>query len=172
MMEHDVKQWLKKIEEIRKGDVDLSRDEDLSIALMNLISLEEHFYFSAMKTNNQKYLEMLNSVRNLRKTMLHKIVKNPQGEEWCISKHLLGSSMRLMEVGIKELSKQNMKEANQFFSSAFNLYSLFFAINLNLADSKKLDLDPAELETNNGAQHGFMQKFSLIVKKIVDCCKE
>lgn len=163
-----VKKWLKKIDEIKKGEVDLSRDEDLSIALMNLVSLEEHFYFTAMKTNDQKYLEMLNSVRNLRKTMLQKIVKNPQGEEWCISKHLLASSMRLMEVGMKELAKENMKEANLFFSSAFNLYSLFFAINLKMVNAQNLEMPASEKETGNG----LMQKFLQVVKKIVDCCKE
>src|SRR3990167_2287051 len=120
-MEDDVKKWIVKIEEVKKGNVDLSRDEDLSIALMNLISLEEHFYFTAMKTNNQKYLEMLNSIRELRKNLLAKIVTNPQGEEWCISKHLLASSMRLIEVGTKELAKDNTKEANMFFKSAFDL---------------------------------------------------
>jgi len=76
-MEQEIKKWLKKIEEVKKGEIDLSRDEDLSIAIMNLISLEEHFYFTAMKTNNKKYLEMLNSVRNLRKENMKKIVTKP-----------------------------------------------------------------------------------------------
>ena len=162
----EIEQWVSKSSQIRDG-ADLSRDEDLSIAIMNLISLEEHFYFTAMKTNNHNYLEMLNSVRELRKSMLAKIVKNPQGEEWCISKHLLASSMRLMEVGTKELAKSNMKEANNFFSSAFNLYSLFFAINLKMIDSEKL---AASAETKK--EDGMMQKFSGIIKKIVDCCNE
>lgn len=167
-MEEEVKKWIKKIEEIKKGEVDLSRDEDLSIALMNLISLEEHFYFTAMKTSNQKYFEMLNSVRNLRKDLLGKIVTNPKGEEWCISKHLLGASMRLIEVGTKELSKNNVKESNTFFASAFNLYSLFFAINMKMIGSKNLE---TSFEDNENKQ-GIMQKFSKIIKKIVDCCKE
>ncbi len=166
-MEEEVKKWLIKIEEIKKGSVDLSRDEDLSIALMNLISLEEHFYFTAMKTNNQKYLEMLNSVREMRKNLLGKIVTNPKGEEWCISKHLLAASMRLIEVGTKELSKKNEDEANTFFKSAFDLYSTFFAINMNIIDSKDLKIS-SETENNEG----LMQKFSAIIKKIVDCCKE
>src|SRR3989344_5556791 len=116
-MEDEVKKWITKIEEIKKGKVDLSQDEDLSIALMNLISLEEHLYFTAVKTDNQSYLEMLNSIRSLRKNLLGKIVKNPEGEEWCISKHLLAASMRLIEVGTKELSKENLKEANAYFKS-------------------------------------------------------
>ena len=138
-MENEVKDWLEKVKEAKQGEIDLSRDEDLSIALMNLISLEEHFYFTAMKTNNQKYLEMLNSVRELRKKLLGKIVKNPQGEEWCISKHLLAASMRLVEVGTKELSRGSVKEANMYFTYAFNLYSLFFAINMKMMEIKNLE---------------------------------
>jgi len=42
------------IEKVNKlkatGELDLSMEEDLSIAVMNLISLEEHFYFTAEKT--------------------------------------------------------------------------------------------------------------------------
>ncbi len=166
-MENDVKKWLEKINEVKKGNVDLSRDEDLSIALMNLISLEEHFFFTAMKTENQKYLEMLDSVRDTRKKLLAKIVTDPKGEEWCISKHLLAASMRLMEVGTKELSKKNHEEANNFFTSAFNLYSLFFAINLKMIETEKL-VHNKEFKKEEKA----MSRFSAIIKKIVDCCKE
>ena len=166
-MENEVKDWLEKVKEAKQGEIDLSRDEDLSIALMNLISLEEHFYFTAMKTDNQKYLEMLNSVRNLRKNLLGRIVKNPQGEEWCISKHLLAASMRLIEVGTKELSKGSVKEANMYFTYAFNLYSLFFAINTKMVDFK--DMENFE---EKDAKNGILDKFSAIIKKIVDCCKE
>ena len=166
-MENDVKKWMEKINEVKKGNVDLSRDEDLSIAIMNLISLEEHFFFTAMKTENQKYLEMLNSVRDTRKKLLAKIVTNPQGEEWCISKHLLAASMRLIEVGTKELSKGNKEAANDFFRQSFNLYSLFFAINLKMIETEKLAHNE-EFQKEEKA----MGKFSAIIKKIVDCCKE
>jgi hypothetical protein len=164
-MEKDVKQWLSRIEELKKGSMDLSIDEDLSIAIMNLISLEEHFYFSAMKSNDNKYLDMLKSVREMRKKLLGKIVKTPKAEEWCISKHLLASSMRLIEVGTKELSRNNNKEAESYFKNAFDLYSLFFAINLNLIQSK-------EIKKENLEKFGFMNKFSEAVKKMVDCCRE
>jgi len=157
-MEKEVQDWINKV----KGkEADLSKEEDLSIALMNLISLEEHFYFSAMKTDNKAYLDMLNSIRTLRKTLLKKIVKNPKAEEWCISKHLLASSMRLIEVGTKELD-DNENEANMYFKAAFELYSLFFAINLNMIEIKELKEDKPL----------FTRKISEIVKKIIDCCKE
>jgi len=166
-MEQQIKEWLGKIENIRKSNVDLSRDEDLSIALMNLISLEEHFFFTAIKTDNQIYLEMLHSVRELRIALMKKIVKEPKGEEWCISKHLLAASMRLMEVGTKELSKGNKEEANNFFKQSFNLYSMFFAINLKMIETEKL-VHSEEFKKEEKA----MSKFSAIIKKIVDCCKE
>ncbi len=157
-MEKEIESWMEKV----KGkEFDLSKQEDLSIALMNLISLEEHFYFSSMKTGNKTYLGMLNSVRELRKTLLKKIVKNPKGEEWCISKHLLASSMRLIEVGTKEL-QENEKEAEMYFKSAFELYSLFFAINTNIIEIKELKEEKPL----------FTRKISDIVKKMVDCCKE
>ena len=157
-MEKEIQGWMEKV----KGkEFDLSKQEDLSIALMNLISLEEHFYFSSMKTGNKAYLDMLNSVRTLRKSLLKKIVKNPKGEEWCISKHLLASSMRLIEVGTKEL-QENEKEAEIYFKSAFELYSLFFAINLNFIEVKEIKEEKSL----------FTRKISDIVKKIIDCCKE
>lgn len=166
-MDDQVNQWLKKIDKIKGGEADLSRDEDLSIALMNLVSLEEHFFFSAMKTNNQKYLDMLKEVRDIRKEMLKKIVAKPEGEEWCISKHLLAASMRLYEVGTKELGKNNLKEAKNYFKKAFALYSLFFAINLKMIKPEQLE-NPKEFTK----EKSMFAQFSSKVKELIDCCKE
>ena len=165
-MEKDVEMWTKKIEKMKGGEVDLSRDEDLSIAIMNLISLEEHFYFTAMKINDGKYLDFLLNVREMRKNFLKKIVTDPVGEEWCISKHLLASSMRLYEVGCKELSKKGAKDAQIFFEAGFDLWSLFFAINLKMVNAKKMDKELSIKEEKK------MGKISALMKKIIDCCKE
>lgn len=153
--------WMKKIEEIKSETADLSKEEDLSIAIMNLVSLEEHFYFTAMKTRNRKYLELLNSVRGIRKAMMKKIVDDPKGEEWCISKHILAATMRLIEVGTKELAEG--KDADKTFQSAFSLYSLFFAVNLKLLGFEELTEKDSDKK---------MGRFSSIIKKIVDCCRE
>ena len=83
---------VKKVNQYKeKTGVDLSSGEDLSIGLMNLISIEEHLYFSAMKTGKEAYLDILLTVREMRKNLLKQIVKDPEGEVWCISKHLLAS---------------------------------------------------------------------------------
>ena len=169
----DIKKWMDKIEHVKKGEMDLSIDEDLSIALMNLVSLEEHFYFTAMKTENQKYLDLMKSVRELRTRLLKKIVTDPKGEEWCISKHLLASSMRLYEVGTKEYGRKNVQEANTYFSSAFDMYSLFFAINMKMLGKEKLE-EQAEKAGKKGEESGnkLLSGFSAVIKKVLDCCKE
>lgn len=161
-----VKNFIKQVQEIKnKKELDLSLDQDLSIGLMNLVSLEEHFIFSFMKTSDKRYLEMLEQVRELRKRLLKKIVKENDGENWCISKHLLATSMRLMEVGNKYLHSGNKKKAENIFYDAFNIYSMFWAVN-GVVDKKKFK----EIGKSVGSKK--LSKISLIVKKILDCCKE
>ena len=138
----------------------------MSIALMNLISLEEHLFFTAMKTDNQAYLDMLLEVRVVRTQMQARMVKDPEGEEWCISKHLLAASMRLYEVGCKELSTKGKKEALPYFRAGFDLWALFFAINLKLVGVKEIEKGALAEESRK------MGKFSALMKKIINCCKE
>ena len=96
---------------VTQKEIDLSLGEDLSIAIMNLISIEEHLFFTSQKTGKPQYLDILNEVRVMRAELLKRIIKDYEGEVWCISKHLLAASMRVMEVGTKELKKGNKKEA-------------------------------------------------------------
>lgn len=161
-----ISKFLKKIQAIKKSSrVDLTSDEDLSIAIMNLVSIEEHFFFTAEKTAKVEYFDLLKKVREMRKELLAKIVKEPEGEIWCISKHLLASSMRLIEVGTKTLGADNKKEAQDLFSKAYELYNLFWGLNLKLISVgkiKKIEAKPAD----------FWGKIGGIIKKIVNCCIE
>src|ERR1035437_3908531 len=113
--------FIKKVQAGKKGELDLSSDEDLSIAIMNLVSIEEHFFFTGAKLNKPEYFDLLNTAREMRKELLKKIIKDYEGEVWCISKHLLSASMRLEEVGTKALTKGNKKEAEDFFKKAYEL---------------------------------------------------
>jgi hypothetical protein len=106
---------------------DLTNREDLSMAVMNLISIEEHLAFTAMKTGNEFYLEVLNEVRKIRIDLLKKLLVNTSGELWCISKHLLSGTMRLMETSTKYL-RNDTKYALQLEKKAFDLYSLFWLL--------------------------------------------
>lgn len=153
--------------------MDLSSDQDLSIAIMNLISIEEHFFFTGIKTGKNSYFDLLNQVRSIRKELLKKIIKDYEGEVWCISKHLLAASMRLMEVGTKQLAQNKKEEAEDLFKKAFDLYSLFWAVNMGLIDISGIKkLDDNMLNKKDEQPTGLMAKFSALVKKVIDCCIE
>src|SRR3989344_4168410 len=133
----EFKKLIKKVEEMKKsGSVDLSTEEDLSIAVMNLISLEEHFFFTAEKTKKEGYFDLLNEVRAARKVMLGRLIPSTEGETWCISKHLLAASMRLIEVGTKLQSDGNKEKAKETFDYAYKLYALFWGLRLKVIDVK------------------------------------
>jgi len=155
---------IKKVEEMKKsGTVDLSNDEDLSLAVMNLISLEEHFYFTGEKTGRPEYFDFLNEVRQMRKELLGKLIDKHEGETWCISKHLLSASMRLMEVGTKFLNNEKKREAKEMFDRSYKMYSMFWAIKLKVIDTRGLK------ETAADEKPWTTQD---IVNKLVNCCDE
>lgn len=184
----------------KANPLDLSSDQDLSIAIMNLVSLEEHFFFSGGKTGKPGFYELINVVREMRKELLAKLVVKTapdDGEVWCISKHLLAASMRLIEVGTKAQGAGKKKEAANLFNKAYDLYSLFWGINMNLIDlsgvKKDESLHPGlrewigtacdsecnvaqkkETEKKNpeSSGKGILSGLGGWVKKAVNCCIE
>jgi len=125
----EVERLVDKYDSLKKDHkLDLSADEDLSIAVMNLISIEEHLFFSGAKTGKSEYYTVLREVREMRKSLLKRIIKDYEGEVWCIGKHLLAASYRLMEYGTKYLGKGDDKLASEMFQKAYNLYSLFWGL--------------------------------------------
>ena len=196
----DIKKFMTRIKELEKGEkLDLSSDEDLSIGIMNLISIEEHLFFTYNKTKDTNYLKILNEVREMRKSLLKMIIKDYEGEVWCISKHLLAGSMRLMEVGTKALTKGDGVKAQDLFEKSYNLYSLFWGLNLGfvgaqdvgdkleekeespgIGQEKRVDRNKEKIvfldETDNPPKEtgsiSLFAKLGEIVKKAVDCCKE
>ena len=184
-----VKEFVEKIDSSKKlNPKDLSSDQDLSIAIMNLISIEEHLVFSGAKTNKTSFYDLIQDIRELRKNLMQKIIPSYEGEVWCISKHLLASSMRLMEVGTKQQSLNNKEEAYKLFNQAYELYCLFWGLNMNMlsVDSVKWIEDKTEdikklsskieaetqPQTTEKAQGGALSKMKAFVRKAVDCCIE
>src|SRR3989338_640091 len=155
---------LLKVEKIKQsGSVDNSTEEDLSIAIMNLISLEEHFFFTGVKTKKPEYFDFLGEIRNTRKELLAKMMDKNEGETWCISKHLLATTMRLMEVGTKLHSDGKQAEAREMFDKAHKMYSVFWALRLKLIDTSGFKKIAASEKP---------WSFEDIVDKLVDCCDE
>lgn len=155
---------VKKIEQLKKsGKIDLSTEEDLSLAVMNLVSLEEHFFFTGEKTGKPEYFDLLDEVRSVRKALLARLIDRHEGETWCISKHLLATTMRLIEVGTKLRSDGRAEKAKETFDYAYRTYSLFWGLRLKLIDTVGLK-KVAEAEKPWTLQD--------IVDKLVDCCDE
>ena len=153
---------LAKIEILKeKAGADLSTAEDLSIAVMNLVSLEEHFFFTGVKTENDEYFDTALEVREVRKALLAKLMPNHEGETWCISKHLLAATMRLMEVGSKLQSEGQKDKAKSMFEDAYKIYSIFWALKLKLISGKKIK------ETARGSS-----RVEDLVSRLANCCNE
>lgn len=187
----DIQKLIDKVKDAEKGhQLDLSSGEDLSIGIMNLVSLEEHLFFTAKKTGDNKYWAMLDEIRLMRVALMKKIVKDPGGEVWCISKHLLAASMRMMEVGTKDLKKGDKKEAGEMFEKAYQLYNMFWGINLGLIDGGNLDKVKDRVDKDDDGESerdvvftdeegreiqgkaSMFAKIGEIIKKAVDCCRE
>ena len=186
----NVKEFVERIDSSKKlNPKDLSSDQDLTIAIMNLISIEEHLVFSGAKTNKNSFYDLIEEVRELRKTLMQKIIPSYEGEVWCISKHLLASSMRLMEVGTKQQSLHNTEEAYKLFNQAYELYCLFWGLNMNMLNvddvkwledksaevkqlSDKIEKASAVFESPKNEKSVTLSKMKAFVRKAVDCCIE
>ncbi|MFA5749763.1 MAG: hypothetical protein WC895_00885 [Candidatus Shapirobacteria bacterium] len=166
----EIQKFIDQAKKIEKGhQLDLSSGEDLSVAIMNLIGIEEHMFFTSQKLGDTKYIDVLNTAREMRKELMKKIVKEGQGEVWCTSKHLLSASMRLMEVGTKYLTKGDKKEANDYFKKSFDLYNLFWGLNLGIVKSNPTK---PKFEDKPLTKKDFLGTISQTIGKILDCCRE
>ncbi|MEK7541017.1 MAG: hypothetical protein AAB529_02140 [Patescibacteria group bacterium] len=172
-MADNIDEFIKKVQASKTSELDLSSNEDLSIAIMNLISIEEHFFFTGAKTGKPEYFDLLNTAREMRKDLLKRIIKEYEGEVWCISKHLLSASMRLMEVGAKAISQDKKQEAEEMFKKAYELYSLFWGINLKLIDMGEVKkIDDNQIDIKDTDKKGILGKLGKAVQYIINCCKE
>lgn len=190
----NLKEFVERIDSSKKvNPKDLSSDQDLTIAIMNLISIEEHLVFSGAKTGKTSFYDLIEEVRETRKQLMQKIIPSYEGEVWCISKHLLASSMRLMEVGTKQQSLGHKDESYKLFNQAYELYCLFWGLNMNMLNvddvkwiedsSESLKKITSKLEASatdvSKAQkveadkpQGRLAKMKAFVRKAVDCCIE
>lgn len=190
-----VKEFVERIDATKKKNPkDLSSDQDLTIAIMNLISIEEHLVFSGAKTGKNSFYDLVQEVRELRKNLMLQIIPSYEGEVWCISKHLLSASMRLMEVGTKQQSMGHKEKAYELFNQAYDLYCLFWGLNMNLVDAKDISWKVDSLEEvqkevasltrkempvkkknaviSAPVATGVLGKLKAVVRKAVDCCIE
>jgi hypothetical protein len=177
-----VQEFVEKLDAAKKvNPKDLSSDQDLTIAIMNLISIEEHLMFSGAKTGKHEFYDLINQVRDMRKNAMLKIIPAYEGEVWCISKHLLAASMRVFEVGTKALASGDKKTAYDLFDQSYELYCMFWGLNMGVltaekATSKKAketkSAQPVVKEKSEPAAKSGMSKLKSWVKNAVNCCIE
>jgi hypothetical protein len=185
LTEERVAEFVKKVNDLKRDNqLDLSSDEDLSLAVMNLIAIEEHLFFTANKTGKDGYYGLLRTVREMRKRLMKRIIKEYEGEIWCTSKHLLSGCMRLTEVATKHLKDGDDKIAKEMFTLAYELYLMFWGVNLDVIKKGETKLiDKAVISKLKGlgihqnqkkmkTANGLMGKLGALVKKAVDCCIE
>ena len=177
----DLQKFMDKVKGVEKGhEMDLASGEDLSMAVMNLIAIEEHMYFNANKTGKTKYFELLAEAREMRKVLMKMLIPKYEGEVWCTSKHLLAASMRVMEVGTKYQTKGDTKTAYDLFKKSYDLYNLFWGINLGMVKEGELTTISADKEEGAKTlpspevheEKSVMGKLSGMMGKILDCCRE
>lgn len=183
----NLNEFIEKVDAMKKvNPLDLSKDQDLSIAIMNLISIEEHLAFSGAKTQNNSFFDLIKPIREDRKELLQKIIITYKGEVWCISKHLLSTSMRLMEVGTKLLGVDKKEEAYEFFNKSYDMYCLFWGLNMNNAtkseellsnfeekkENKSVENTTEKVAYDDKKEEGFFSKLKGFITKNVNCCRE
>ena len=190
----DLKEFIEKVDQAKKlNPKDLSSDQDLTIAIMNLISIEEHLMFSGAKTEKTGYYDLIEKIRELRKNLMQKIIPQYEGEVGCISKHLLSSSMRLMEVGTKQQSLGNKEQAYELFNQSYELYCLFWGINMNILNLEKVEWAKDNIESikeistaikenpileteikdvDKNDDKKIFSNLKSTIKKLVNCCIE
>ena len=123
----------------------------------------------------------------MRTELMREMIKDYEGEVWCISKHLLAASMRLMEVGTKELKKaealrgpdrlKGVEGASKLFQKSYQLYSLFWGLNLSNQPnpSNKSNLSKVSFLDEKGKSketESVFSKLGSVVHKAIDCCRE
>ena len=172
-----VQEFVEKLDAAKKvNPKDLSSDQDLTIGIMNLISIEEHLMFSGAKTGKTEFYDLINEVREMRKNAMLKIIPSYEGEVWCISKHLLAASMRVFEVGTKET-------AYDLFDQSYGLYCMFWGLNMGMLTGDKKDVKtskkvapakaaPIATPVAKSEEKGSMSKLKSWVRNAVNCCIE
>ena len=193
----NVKEFVERIDATKKvNPKDLSSDQDLTIAIMNLISIEEHLVFSGAKTGKTSFYDLIEDVRETRKKLMLKIIPSYEGGGFGVFRSTYWrSSMRLMEVGTKQQSLGNKEQAYDLFNKAYDLYCLFWGLNMNMLDvsemkwledsaedikriSEKVNAaapvaEVSEVKAEAAAEpKTAFSKMKAFVRKAVDCCIE
>lgn len=106
----------------RANPLDLSADQDLTVALMNLAAIEE-----CGATG-----DLLQWVREIKSDLILRIVSDTALID--LSGNLLAVAMRYCENGNRQMESGKISDGYISFDMAYGVYSVFWGVNMGLID--------------------------------------
>lgn len=107
--------------------LDLSADQDLTIAVMNLIKLEKLLDGTCMSGG----CDMAGAVYDMRCNLMGRIVLDIKSDLWDMSVQLLGNAMDLLDSGLQQIGIDD-KSAYELFNRSYEFYSMFWGVNMGM----------------------------------------
>lgn len=113
--------------------VDLGYKEDSITAILDLLHLEIHSFRSYNQTKDDTWLQINNQARKER-SQLMELICDPEalkndGELWCYNKHSLRVVGSYIELGNREMTMGNVKNAKYYFERANAWLGIFLIKN-------------------------------------------
>lgn len=126
-MKKSISKRVEQIDDQKKvNPLDLSSDQDLTVALMNLIAVEDMVNAGALG----------DMVRDVREKLMRPIVRDMDNAE--MLRDLLGGAMRMMQDGCDLLANGKQSAAYDAFNRSYELYSVFWGLNMGMVDKKTI----------------------------------
>lgn len=126
--------------------------EDRLWAVANAVSLEEHAYSSYLRTNDNKYLTLMEEYRTARKKLMLDIlgpdVQNSKAELWCMFKHSAAAAMRAYESGNRYVATNSDYANSMFELSRLFIHSMLVITELAEKGTAQIDFPKETLVEN------------------------
>ena len=77
--------------------------------------------------------------------------------------------------GRQEIERGRGKKANELFSKSYDLWNIFWGLNLGLIEAKDLPAEEdekEEIKLGEGKKVSVFTKLGDVIQKILDCCRE
>lgn len=124
----------KNADSLKLTEHDVGLATDLTFAVMNLISIEEHLFKTGIETENYDFVKLANDVRKVRGKMIMDLLKQifgseenlKKGEVYCASKHILATLERIMEVANRYTHSDNKEKSEEYLAYFLFLWDLLF----------------------------------------------
>jgi hypothetical protein len=114
---------------MKSDKLDVGFFDDAIFCLSNMVALENHSINSYLQTKKKVFLEIAEMTRKDRSKLLYKLVKENNGEGYCMSKHTLAVGISMKELGNRFLEEKDFEMANELFEKAGLYENLFKLIN-------------------------------------------